>query len=189
MPKSFQHGRKLQMSWNWWKHYKLNVISVGLQTSEARITIWSYTHGSSNQGMKKRRAWYRTCKQAELTANPLNILENTFVLLQPVNCRLTALDFWCVAGLVQPYYGIQLHLRDYLNVCLSISSIKMRLLNDWQQSIKEINFAATVQHHHCLKVRQIVLLHPLLYRHEICLSDWVEQRQWRPFHTTTQGRF
>ena len=38
---------------------------------------------------------------------------------------------------------------------------------------------------HCLKVRQIVLLHPLLYRHEICLSDGVEQRQWRPFHTST----
>jgi len=59
--------------------------------------------------MKKRRAWYRTCKQAELTANPLNILENTFVLLQPVNCRLTALDFgvllvWC--SLIMGYSSI-----------------------------------------------------------------------------------
>jgi len=80
--------------------------------------------------MKKRRAWYRTCKQAALTANPLNILENVSFLLQPVNCRLTALYFWYVAGLVQPYYGIELHLRDYLNVYLSIPSIKMRLLND-----------------------------------------------------------
>ena len=46
------------------------------------------------------------------------------------NCRLTALYFWYAAGLVQPYYGIELHLRDYLNVCLSISPINMRLLND-----------------------------------------------------------
>jgi len=72
----------------------------------------------------------RTCKQAELTAKPLNILENILLLVQPVNCRLTALYFWYVAGLVQPYYGIELHFRDDLYACLSISPIKMRLLND-----------------------------------------------------------
>jgi len=72
----------------------------------------------------------RTSKQAELKAKPLNILENILFLLQPVNCRLTALYFWYVAGLVQPYYGLELCLRDYLNVCLSISPINMRLLND-----------------------------------------------------------
>jgi len=72
----------------------------------------------------------RTSKRAELKAKPLNILENILLLLQPVNCRLIALYFWYVADLVQPYYGIELHLRDYLNVCLSISPINMRLLND-----------------------------------------------------------
>ena len=73
----------------------------------------------------------RTCKQAELTAKPLNILENIVLLLQPVNCRLTALYFWYIAGLVQPYYGTELHLRDDLYACRSRSPIKMRLLNDW----------------------------------------------------------
>ena len=73
----------------------------------------------------------RTSKHAELKAKPLNVLENILLLLQPVNCRLTALHFWYVAGLVQPYYGIELRLRDHLNVCLSISPINMRLLNDW----------------------------------------------------------
>jgi len=72
----------------------------------------------------------RTCKQAELTAKPLNILENIVLLLQPVNCRLTALYFWYIAGLVQPYYGTELHLRDDLYACRSRSPIKMRLLND-----------------------------------------------------------
>ena len=48
----------------------------------------------------------RTSKQAELKTKPLNILENILLLLQPINCRLTALYFWYVAGLVQPYYGI-----------------------------------------------------------------------------------
>jgi len=72
----------------------------------------------------------RTSKQAELKAKPINILENILLLFQPANCRLTALYFWYVAGLVQPYYGIELHLRDYLNVCLSISPLNMRLLNN-----------------------------------------------------------
>jgi len=72
----------------------------------------------------------RKSKQTELKAKSLNILENILLLLQQVNCHLSALYFWYVAGLVQPYYGIELLLRDYWNVCLSISPINMRLHND-----------------------------------------------------------
>jgi len=73
----------------------------------------------------------RISKKAEITAKPLNILENILLLLRLVNWRLSALYFWYVAGLVQPYYVIELHLQDYLNVWLSMSPINMRLLNDW----------------------------------------------------------
>jgi len=37
------------------KTLQTEVISVGLQTSEARNTIRSYSYGSSKQRMKKRR--------------------------------------------------------------------------------------------------------------------------------------
>jgi len=90
---------------------------------------WSEEHNQKLQLWKQQAKNEKTPWMIE-QAKPLNILENILLLLQPV-CRLTALYVWYVAGLVQPYCGIELHMRDYLNVCLSISPTNMRLLNDW----------------------------------------------------------
>jgi len=102
------------------------------------------------------------------------------------NWTWSAWDFERVKrGTQSDFTAMEAASKEWKNALNDRTSKKAELKANPVNILKERNFAATAQHQYCLKVWQIVLLHPLLYRHEICLSAWVEQRQWRLFNTST----